>query len=213
MTSELADLRAFVDDFTQKSCPSRLFLDTNVVIAIHHHEMAMAPPAKVTLPYGRKNSVLIDFLRRARIAGSELVVTPVVVEELFHICYMKAIKNMERNCSGPKELRRDYPADFSTARTNAHKATLAALTSVSKHSVLLQMPIGASGDTPRKLGRKIVDAFMSLVAKAHQLDGKDAMHMVMAKLLGCEAFVSNDGDFRFVSGEIVYCTDPASMVR
>lgn len=211
--ADVAELRAFADDFTQKACPSRLFLDTNIVFALHNHEMAMAPPPKAKLPYGVLNRALVDFLRRARYAGAELIVTPSVVEELFHVCYMRAVKKTERPCTTTKQLRREYPADFATARTTACKATLAALTSIGKHSVLFQVPVGTVGDSARKLGRQIVEAFMTTVAKTHQLDGKDAMHMVTAKLLECEAFVSNDGDFRFVAGEVVYCANPASIVR
>ncbi len=87
-----AKLRAFADDFTDQPCPGRLFLDTNVVLAIQQHEMAMAPPPNAPRPYGRMNQPLADFLRRARRTGAELIVTPAVVEEVFHVSLMKSAK-------------------------------------------------------------------------------------------------------------------------
>ncbi len=98
------------------------------------------------------------------------------------------------------------------ARSDATKATLAVITSVGKYGVVLQTPVGASGDTPRSFGKSLVDAFMALIKKTDQLDGKDAMHIVTAKLLGCGAFVSNDGDFRFVADEVVFCANPRAVV-
>ncbi len=202
---EQAELRSFIYDFTGKPPPGRLFIDTNVVIALQLHEMAMGPPPLSTgKPYGRKSPGLVDFLRRARIAGAELLITPAVVEEVFHVACRKLLtpKQEHHGCSDSKELRRKHPDEFTAAVKNALKSTQAALKSIGKHSIMIEMPIC---DDARRVGRKIIDAFTGLVENVPQIGGKDALHIVTASLLNCTGYISNDGDFRFVAGRIVYC--------
>lgn len=217
-SSSKAELRAFKEDIDvlDKAAPNRIFLDTNTIISLHQHEMAVGPkPPNLSGTYGRRRPALIDFLRRAKIAGRELVISPAVVEEVFYYCWRKVLKPELNNygCGDEKELRRKHPDNFAAAKTNATKATQAALTSAGKHGIVLLAPLVTNVSDPRALGRKIVDSFILIMQSVPQIGGRDAMHIIAAEMLDCKAFASNDGDFRFVSGTIVYCENPTSDVR
>lgn len=215
--SNCAEVRGFSDSLTasQTSAPARLFLDSNIIINLQRHEMAVGPhAAKIADKLKRRNPALIDFLRRAKIAGAELFITPAVVEEVYHYTWVKSSRPLlkQHSCSDDKELRRKHGADYMAAKRRAVLSTLEALTSARKHGIVLQMPIGEERDSPKTLARKLVDAFTKLLHDVPQLGGKDALHVVTAALLECVWFVSDDGDFRFVPDKIVYCGHPASHV-
>ena len=53
-------------------------------------------------------------------------------------------------------------------------------------------------------GADVHAAFVALLSTCHQLDGKDALHIVYAALLGCDSFVSRDDDLHYVAKLTVY---------
>jgi predicted nucleic acid-binding protein len=177
----------------------KLFLDTNAVLAVTNHELA------TTGKGGTRNPGLMDLLNAARQHGSDLITTPLVLEEVFHVKNRRVMDEAckKRGRASEKMLRADYPEDHSSARKIALAYLNFSLTSLGKQSVVVKAPV-PSGRTAREWGKEMMQAFQIQLSASTTLGPMDAMHIVWGTLLECDAFVSTDSDIRNVPNLKVY---------
>lgn len=203
-----AQLVRFAD--TATAPPSLLFLDANIVLDIFEHEAANRGNKTISGASARKSPALISCLPRLVAKKSKLFVTPAVLEEVFHVLWLRVLSGAKAKwaCSGcaprntpDKEVRRHHPSDFATARAATIRIFTGAWADVRKHSVRIWLP----GDEPGVIGQKVLDAFLATLTRHDGVGGKDALHIATARLFECETFVSRDEGFQEVSGITVYC--------
>jgi predicted nucleic acid-binding protein len=205
----LAVVRGFTHRFTDRaSATPLLFVDANALIALQEH--ALSKDRRFP-----KHDGLAAFVAHAVSQGSEVITTPAAVEEVAHVLSRRLLRNAQRirSCVDPKELRRKYPEDFVAAQAKGTRAAKQTIDVSRNHNISIWAPIGTTPEDARALGAKTVDMFFALSIRAPYLGAQDAMHIVTCALLECREFVSNDGDFRFAPGVVVYCERPNADVR
>jgi len=189
--------------FTDRTSPfpPMVCLDANAVFDIWEHELAMSGR-----PKKRKHSDLVTCLSRMRAARTQLFVTPHVVEEFFHVTTQSIMRPLydKHSVRNEKALRKMDPAGHGKGRAEGLKALEEALGALGKHGVIMLLPVGEEPPSPASLGKEALDAFKAFLYACADLGGKDAIHLSVAGLLDCTAFISRDGDFHCVRDVVVY---------
>lgn len=190
--------------------PALVLIDACVVIDLVNHEQSMITPRPGQPRRGRRHSDLVTWLSRQRAAKTRLIVTPAVLEEVFHVLSRDILEGLGKRlrcstCVGAneKQLRQHHPAEFTKARRDCVVALRGAVMAARKHGA--QVWIGDGSAEQSAVGTKILDAFIALVDGCIHVGGKDALHIVTAALVECRAFASRDEGFQHVPGISVYC--------
>ncbi len=197
-------------DDTKTAPATIVFVDANGVIDIFEHELAVNPPKGGGTWNAQRHSKLVTFLSRSISKKAKIILTPAVLEEVFHVFWRKAYANVGSACSAcsaprarEKVVRQHHAAEFSKARAASLRYLEASIAAAKKHGVAVWL--GDTKDPPKDAGTKALAAFVALLDRHDEVGGKDALHIVSASLLDCTAFVSRDEGFQKVQGITVYC--------
>jgi predicted nucleic acid-binding protein len=199
----VAEVRYFAD--IAKPPPGKLYLDTNVIIDLFEFDAAerLKDPQR---PPGRLSKLADQLVTAAQRANARLIVTPLAVQEIFH-CFsrgpMKALRD-QRNCNDDKELRRKHPDEYEKCRKKVRANTRQALLVAKKRGVHMSMPVPGPNETAAAFGVRTLEKFQAIVDGCDTVGAADALHIVFGTFLGCDAFVSSDGDLQAVPGIVVY---------
>ncbi|HEY2408173.1 MAG TPA: hypothetical protein VGI10_19335 [Polyangiaceae bacterium] len=186
-----------------------LFLDANVILDIAAHESSMRKKSDSAFP-ARAHPDLLGCLSRLKSKSAKIFVTPAVLEEVFHVLWVKLLTHSKQKwaCSAcaPKatpdrEVRRHHPSEFTAVRAATIRIFSQSITDMKKHGAHIWIP----GDEPAKVGQKVMEAFLATLTRYDAVGGKDALHIAMAPLFECSAFATRDEGFRQVEGITVYC--------
>src|SRR5579863_1652457 len=112
-----ANVRLYSDKTS--ALPTRVLLDANVVLDLYEHHLATNVAANGRRQGGpRRHADLAEFLDRLNRGASLVIVTPIVLEEVFHVLLTRVLKPvLERfRCDGEKELRKDHPKEHLEVR-------------------------------------------------------------------------------------------------
>jgi hypothetical protein len=190
------------------SPPSVILLDANAVLDLFAHEAAMGGKSEPAFP-AKKHSALVGCLNRLVSKGTKVVTTPAVLEEVFHVLWLRVLKGYKAKwtCSqcatarSDKDVRRHHPSDFATARAATLAIFLRAVAAAKKHGAKISLSAGDSSGA----GQKVFDAFVITLKKHDAVGGKDALHVATAALLECGAIVTRDEGFRDIPQLTIYC--------
>jgi predicted nucleic acid-binding protein len=188
-----ANVRLYTDT-TQP--PERVFLDANVVLDIYEHNLATSDRTSRR----RKHPDLANLLDRLRTAKCAVLVTPHVLEEVFHILSQRLLRPLlaKAGCADEKELRGKEPAKQAAARHDAVTAFRQAAMAAARKGAVIVLPTGNVD------GKQVHDKFVALLETCPQIGGKDAIHVVTGALLECTHFITRDSDFFHVRTITVY---------
>lgn len=198
MTQPAPGTSATVRLYTDTSPPPpRVFLDANVVLDIYEHDQATAEGRSSRR---QRHPELASFLDRLQAAKCSILVTPHVLEEVFHVVALRILRPLldRSGCADEKALRSREPAEQATARQAAVKAFRAAVLATVRKGASIVLPGGAVD------GKEVYERFTSLLRACPQIGGKDAVHIITGALLGCTHFVTRDSDFSYVGTITVY---------
>jgi predicted nucleic acid-binding protein len=204
-------VHSYTDVFGPKNeIPDRIFLDANVVIDIFENAVALQTATNDRVRGRRRHPELMAFLARARSGQAKLLVTVGVLEEVYHVytrIIIDGIKVAGDKPANEKKFRDLYPKEYAQAKSQALMFTNKALNEVCKYARVVA-PSGWLGDKEIALGEKQCECFLELLQLCHEIGGKDALHVVQARMMNCNAFVSRDGDFKCIPGIVLFCRDP-----
>lgn len=174
----------------------RVYVDTNVVLDFWDHKRAKGNPGATHL---RCNDVE-QFFTTSRSAQVQLVLSPLVVEEVFHCLRRAHLEELaERyHCGNEKLLRRDFPEAYATGVQNARHEVRKVLSYARQHGAVSLFPVRSG--TERRWGSVVEKMFLHTIETCEGLNAMDALHLVFSVLLRCTHFASSDGGFKDVSG-------------
>jgi hypothetical protein len=199
----VAYVRSFAD--IDQNPPRKLYLDTNVVIDLF--EFAEAERLKdPNHPPGRLSRLADQLVKTAQRVNAQLVVTPLAVQETFHHFSRRPIRALltKWNCNDEKELRKKKPEEYEQCRKTIRAATRRAFGIAKDRGARMSMPVPGPNETAAAFGVRALEKFQAIVDGCDTVGAADALHVVFGVLLGCDAFVSSDGDLQAVPGIVVY---------
>lgn len=204
-------IHSYAEIFGPKNeVPDRIFLDANVVIDIHENAVALQTARSERVRGKRRHPELMAFLARARSGKAKFLVTVAVLEEVYHVFTRLIIDGIIVAGDKPtneKKFRDAYPNEYARAKSQALRVTNHALNEVCKYASVVA-PSSWLGDKEIALGEKQCECFLELLQFCHEIGGKDALHVVQARMMNCNAFVTRDNDFKCVPGIILFCRNP-----
>jgi hypothetical protein len=168
--------------------PPRLCLDANVILDLHEHHLASSG----LLPRHRGHPDLAACLDRMQKAGCTILVTPLALEEVFHILAGRLLVDAYKKChccAKEKELLQNHPPEQAAVRRKAILGLREAVLAAARKGAKIALP------TKDVDGVQAHQTFTALLQNCMGIGGKDALHIVFGGLLESTAFLSRDAGF------------------
>lgn len=179
----------------------KIYLDTNIAIRLHSHVLHAAGRAE-----GKRQQKLITFLEDIRKLGGRVVVSPLVLEELFNVFFhqLTGAKMRGRNVRHLKDFRSSYRTDYDQARQQSLVAYREAVWCLVCHQIPIEQPPGPVATETERWAESLFGTYLQTLESSADVGAMDALHIITGQALGCDAFASYDGDMREFPGITVY---------